>query len=52
MIVLLHAYNSGFTAWDVAIMFSAYELAGVFTNLLAGIAGVWAFGALPVSPHF
>ena len=39
MIVLLHAYKSGFTAWDVAIMFSAYELAGVFTNLLAGVAG-------------
>eukprot|EP00798_Chlamydomonas_sp_ICE-L_P027496 gene27496-4805_t len=39
MIVLLHAYNSGFTAWEVAIMFTAYELAGVFTNLLAGIAG-------------
>ncbi len=28
MIVLLHAYNSGFTAWEVAIMFTLYELAG------------------------
>lgn len=28
MIVLLHAYNSGFTAWEVALMFTLYELAG------------------------
>lgn len=42
MIVLLHAYNMGFTAMEVAIMFSMYELAGVFTNLLAGMAGGWA----------
>jgi hypothetical protein len=28
MIVLLHAYNSGFSAWQVAIMFTLYELAG------------------------
>lgn len=39
MIVLLYAYQKGFSALDVAIMFSAYELAGVFTNFLAGIAG-------------
>jgi len=39
MIVLLHAYNAGFTAWEVAIMFTCYEVAGVFTNLLAGLAG-------------
>jgi MFS family permease len=39
MIVLLHAYNKGFTAWEVAIMFTLYELAGVFTNLLAGFMG-------------
>lgn len=39
MIVLLHAYNKGFTAMDVAIMFSFYELAGVVTNLMAGMLG-------------
>jgi hypothetical protein len=39
MIVLLQAYNLGFTAWEVAIMFTAYELAGVFTNLAAGMMG-------------
>lgn len=39
MIVLLHAYNKGFTAMDVAIMFSFYELAGVVTNLVAGMLG-------------
>jgi MFS family permease len=39
MIVLLHAYNLGFTAWQTAIMFSMYELAGVVTNLLAGLMG-------------
>jgi hypothetical protein len=39
MIVLLHAYNKSFSALQVAIMFTLYELAGVFTNLLAGIMG-------------
>ena len=39
MIVLLHAYNKSFTALEVAIMFSLYELAGVFTNLAAGMMG-------------
>jgi hypothetical protein len=39
MIVLLHAYNNGFSAMDVAIMFSFYELAGVVTNLMAGMLG-------------
>mmetsp|Transcript_4544 Transcript_4544/g.7749 ORF Transcript_4544/g.7749 Transcript_4544/m.7749 type:complete len:538 (-) Transcript_4544:591-2204(-) len=39
MIVLLHAYTSGFSAWEVAIMFSAYECAGIFTNLAAGTMG-------------
>jgi hypothetical protein len=34
MIVLLHAYNKAFSALEVAIMFSLYELAGVFTNLV------------------
>jgi hypothetical protein len=34
MIVLLHAYNKSFSALEVAIMFTLYELAGVFTNLV------------------
>lgn len=39
MIVLLHAYSKGFTAMDVAIMFTLYEVAGVVTNLAAGMMG-------------
>lgn len=39
MIVLLHAYSKGFTALQVAIMFTLYELAGVVTNLAAGLLG-------------
>ena len=35
MIVLLHAYNKSFSALEVAIMFTLYELAGVFTNLVS-----------------
>ena len=34
MIVLLHAYNKAFSALQVAIMFTLYELAGVVTNLV------------------
>jgi len=39
MIVLLHAYNKSFSAMQVALMFTLYELAGVFTNLAAGFMG-------------
>ena len=39
MIVLLHAYNLNFSALEVAIMFTLYELAGAVTNLLAGVMG-------------
>ena len=39
MIVLLHAYNKNFSALQVAVMFTLYELAGVFTNLAAGLMG-------------
>lgn len=39
MIVLLHAYNKAFSALEVSIMFTLYELAGVFTNLAAGFLG-------------
>jgi len=40
IIVLLHAYNQGFTALALASIFSGYELAGVVVNLLAGMAGM------------
>jgi len=39
MIVLLHAYQQHFSALDVAIMFTLYEVAGVVTNLAAGMLG-------------
>ena len=39
LIVLLHAYNKSFSALEVAFMFTLYELAGVVTNLAAGIMG-------------
>jgi hypothetical protein len=39
MIVLLHAYEKKFTAMEIAVMFSLYELMGVVTNLCAGILG-------------
>lgn len=35
--VLLHANNLGFTAFQIAIMFTLYEAFGVLTNLLGGI---------------
>ena len=39
MLVLLHARTLDFTAWEIALMFTLYEAAGVVTNLLAGVAG-------------
>jgi MFS family permease len=46
MIVLLHAYHLGFTAWQTAVMFTLYEVAGVVTNLLAGLMGArWGIKA-------
>lgn len=38
MIVLLQAYKLNFSALEVAIMFSLYELAGVFTNLVSQLS--------------
>ena len=35
MIVLVHAYQKLFTAMEVSLMFTMYELAGVFTNLVS-----------------
>jgi len=46
-ITLLHAYNMSFSALEVAMMFSLYELAGAFTNLAAGLAGA-RWGLKPV----
>ena len=46
MIVLQHAYNKSFSAMQVATMFTLYELAGVVTNLAAGLAGArWGIRA-------
>ena len=50
MIVLLHAYNKGFTAMEVAVMFTLYELMGAITNLAAGVAGAkWGIRATLVA---
>jgi hypothetical protein len=50
MLVLLHAYNKGFTAMEVAIMFTLYELMGAVTNLAAGVAGSkWGIRATLIS---
>lgn len=50
MIVLLHAYNKGFTAMEVAVMFTMYELMGAITNLAAGVAGAkWGIRATLVA---
>jgi len=46
MIVLLHAYGLGFSAFETAILFTLYEVAGVVTNLLAGVMGAkWGIRA-------
>uniref|UniRef100_A0A7S2WN85 Major facilitator superfamily (MFS) profile domain-containing protein n=1 Tax=Mucochytrium quahogii TaxID=96639 RepID=A0A7S2WN85_9STRA len=39
VIVLLHANALNFTPIAIALMFTLYELMGVFTNLFGGIAG-------------
>ncbi|GBG32964.1 Hypothetical Protein FCC1311_091902 [Hondaea fermentalgiana] len=39
LVVLLHAAALGFSPIQIAIMFTLYELAGVFTNLFGGIIG-------------
>jgi MFS family permease len=41
MIVLLFFVQLNFTALAVSIMFSLYELMGVFTNLFGGLIGSW-----------
>lgn len=51
MIVLFQAYTMRFSALQVSFIFVFYELAGVFTNLLAGLAGAkWVRVPCLVSP--
>jgi MFS family permease len=46
MIVLLYSIFLGFSAFATAIMFSAYELAGIVTNIIAGMVGsTWGIRA-------
>ena len=46
MVVLFYAFTLGFTAFEVALIFGLYELAGVAANLLAGVAGArWGIRA-------
>ena len=50
MLVLLHAYNKGFSAMEVAVMFALYELCGAGTNLAAGVMGArWGIQVTLVS---
>ena len=37
MLVLLHFYTMGYDAFQIALLFFLYEVAGVFTNLIGGI---------------
>jgi hypothetical protein len=46
MIILFHAFTLGFSAWQVSLMFFVYEVAGVVTNLAAGMVGArWGIRA-------
>lgn len=45
-IVLFNAFQRSFSAFQVSLMFVSYELAGVLTNFLAGVAGArWGLRA-------
>ena len=39
MLVLLHFYQLGYDAFQIALLFVLYELAGVVTNLIGGWIG-------------
>jgi len=39
VVVLFHAHSKNFSTMEVALMFTLYEVAGVFTNLVAGLVG-------------
>jgi MFS family permease len=52
-IVLFNAFQRKFSAFEVSIMFVLYELAGTFTNFLAGIAGArWGLKATMLAGLF
>jgi predicted MFS family arabinose efflux permease len=36
MLVLLHFYNLGYSAFEIALLFTLYEFAGIITNLVGG----------------
>ena len=47
MLVLLHFYQTGFNAFQLALLFTLYELAGIFTNLAGGwLAGRFGLRAM------
>lgn len=46
MLVLLHFYSLGYSAFDIALLFLLYEFCGVITNLLGGWIGA-RFGLKP-----
>jgi len=47
MLVLLHFYQAGFNAFQLALLFTLYELAGIFTNLAGGwLAGRFGLRAM------
>ena len=39
MLVLLYFYSFGYDAFEIALLFLFYELAGIFTNLIGGWIG-------------
>jgi MFS family permease len=41
MLVLLHFYTMGYDAFQIALLFLLYEVAGVFTNLIGGWIGAY-----------
>jgi len=47
MLVLLHFYQTGFNAFQLALLFTLYELVGIFTNLAGGwLAGRFGLRAM------
>ncbi len=47
MLVLLHFYQAGLNAFQLALLFTLYELAGIFTNLAGGwLAGRFGLRAM------
>jgi hypothetical protein len=44
MLVLLHFYQLGYDAFQIALLFLLFELAGVVTNLIGRLAGTLISG--------